>query len=101
MDGIISFEIVIPFIVKPLSGFRVLVSGTTAAAVLAKAGFDEFLVFLRCMGIAEMGVDRQAAFNAAFIQKVLVDLVLRDEHFALPQEAGLSSQSAVPRMAGR
>ena len=89
MDGIIFLEIIVPFIVQPLSGFRVLVSGTTAAAVLAKAGFDEFLVFLRCMGIAEMGVDRQAAFRA-FIQKVLVNLVLRDEHFALPQEAGLS-----------
>ena len=36
-----------------------------------------------------MGVDRQAAFRA-FIQKVLVDLILRDEHFTLPQEAGLS-----------
>ena len=89
MDGIIFLEIIVPFIVQPLSGFRVLVSGTTAAAVLAKAGFDEFLVFLRCMGIAEMGVDRQAAFRA-FIQKVLVNLVLRDEHFALPQETGLS-----------
>ena len=89
MDGIIFLRIIVPFVVQPLSGFRVLVSGTTAAAVLAKAGFDEFLVFLRCMGIAEMGVDRQAAFRA-FIQKVLVNLVLCDEHLTLPQEAGLS-----------
>ena len=58
MDGIISFEIVIPFIVKPLSGFRVLVSGTATAAVLAKAALDEFLVFLRRVGVAEVGVDR-------------------------------------------
>ncbi len=98
MDGIIFLEIIVPFIVQPLSGFRVLVSGTTAAAVLAKAGFDEFLVFLRCMGIAEMGVDRQAAFRA-FIQKVLVNLVLRDEHFALAQEVRLCGK--VPLRVGQ
>ena len=66
-----------------------LVSGTATAAVLTKAALDEFLMFLRRVGIAEMGIDRQPTFNA-FPQKVMVDLVLCDEHFALPQEAGLS-----------
>ena len=65
-----------------------LVSGTAAAAILAKAALDEFLVFLRRVGIAEVGIDRQPAFDA-LPQKVMVDLVLRDEHFALPQEIRL------------
>ena len=39
-----------------------------------------------------MGIDRQPAFDA-LPQKVLVNLVLRDEHFALPQEAGLGGEA--------
>ena len=66
-----------------------LVSGTATAAVLTKAALDEFLMLLRRVGIAEMGIDRQPTLNT-FPQKVMVDLVLCDEHFALPQEAGLS-----------
>ena len=35
-----------------------------------------------------MGVDRQTAF-CLFIQKVLVDLILRDKHFVLPKKVRL------------
>ena len=40
------------------------------------------------MGIAEMGVDRQATVRT-FIQKVLVNLILRNEHFALTPKVRL------------
>ena len=91
MDGIIFLGIVIPFIVQPLVSLGVSIPGAGSATVLAKAALDEFLVFIRRVGIAEMGIDRQPAFDA-LPQKVMVDLVLRDEHFALPQEIRLSGK---------
>ena len=66
-----------------------LVSGTATAAVLTKAALDEFLVFLRRVGIAEVRIYGQSAIQMV-TEKKTVDLVLCDEHFALPQEAGLS-----------
>ena len=66
-----------------------LVSGTATAAVLTKAALDEFLVFLRRVGIAEVRIYGQSAIQMVTEEKT-VDLVLCDEHFALPQEAGLS-----------
>ena len=65
-----------------------LVSGTATAAVLAKAALDEFLVFLRRVGIAEVRIYGQSAIQMVTEEKT-VDLVLRDEHFALPQEIRL------------
>ena len=58
MDGIIFSGIVVALIFQTFVCFRTLVSGATAAAVLAKAALDEFLVFLRRVGVAEMGIDR-------------------------------------------
>ena len=89
MDGIIFFESVVPHIFQSLMGLAVIVTRTSATAVLAKAALDELLTFLRRVGIAEVGIDRQPTFDA-LPQKIMVDLVLCDEHFALPQEAGLS-----------
>ena len=98
MDGIIFLGIVIPFIVQPLVSLGVSIPGAGSATVLAKAALDEFLVFIRRVGIAEMGIDRQPAFDA-LPQKVMVDLVLRDEHFALPQEVRLCGK--VPLRVGQ
>ena len=89
MDGIIFLGIVVPFVVQPLVSLGVSIPGAGSAAVLAKAALDELLTFLRRVGIAEVGIDRQPTFDA-LPQKIMVDLVLCDEHFALPQEAGLS-----------
>ena len=94
MDGIIFLEIIVPFVVQPLVSLGVSIPRAAAAAVLTKAALDEFLVFLRRVGIAEVGIDRQPAFDA-LPQKVMVDLVLRDEHFALPQEVRLDSKVAL------
>ena len=89
MDGIIFLGMVVPFVVQPFVSLGVSIPGAGSATVLAKAALDEFLMLLRRVGIAEMGIDRQPTLNT-FSQKVMVDLVLCDEHFALPQEAGLS-----------
>ena len=70
-----------------------LVSGAGSATVLAKAALDEFLAFLCRVGIAEMGIDRQPAFDA-LPQKVMVDLILCDEHFTLAQKAWLGGEAA-------
>ena len=93
MDGIIFLEIIVPFVVQPFVSLGVSIPGTAAAAVLAKAALDEFLVFLRRVGIAEMGIDRQPAFDA-LPQKVMVDLILCDEHFTLAQKAWLGGEAA-------
>ena len=66
-----------------------LVSGAGSAAVLTKTALDEFLVFLRRVGIAEVRIYGQSAIQMVTEEKT-VDLVLCDEHFALTQEAGLS-----------
>ena len=89
MNGIIFLRIIVPFVVQPLVSLGVSIPGTAAAAVLTKAALDEFLVFLRRVRIAEMGVHRQSVICGA-TQKEPVDFVLRDEHFTLAQEAGLS-----------
>ena len=69
-----------------------LVSGTATAAVLTKAALDEFLMFLRRVGIAEVRIYGQSAIQMVAEEKA-VNLVLRDEHFALPQEAGLGGEA--------
>ena len=92
MDGIVFLEIIVPFVVQPLVSLGVSIPGAGSAAVLAKAALDEFLAFLRRVGIAEMGIDRQPTFDT-FPQKIMVNLVLRDEHFALAQEAGLGGEA--------
>ena len=94
MNGIIFFEIVVALIFQTLVCFRTLVSGATAAAVLSKAGFDKFLMLLRCMGIAEVGIYGQSAIQMVAEEKA-VNLVLRDEHFALPQEIRLCGEVAL------
>ena len=58
MDGIIFLGIIVPFVVQPLVSFGVSIPGAGSAAVLTKAALDEFLAFLRRVGIAEMGIDR-------------------------------------------
>ena len=58
MDGIIFLGIVIPFIVQPFVSLGVSIPGAGSAAVLTKAALDEFLMLLRRVGIAEVGVDR-------------------------------------------
>ena len=88
MDGIIFLGIIVPFVVQPFVCLGVSIPGTAAAAVLAKAVLDEFLAFLRRVGIAEMRVHRQSSIRGT-TRKELVDLVLRDEHFTLAQEVGL------------
>lgn len=91
VDGIIFLGLIVPFVDQPFVSLGVSISGAGSAAVLTKAAFDEFLMFLRRVGIAEMGIDRQPTFDA-FPQKVMVDLILRDEHFALAQEIGLGGK---------
>ena len=82
MDGIIFLGIVVPFVVQPLVSLGVSIPGAGSAAVLAKAALDEFLVFLRRVGIAEVRIYGQSAIQMVTEEKT-VDLVLRDEHFAL------------------
>ena len=93
MDGIIFLGIIVPFVVQPFVSLGVSIPGAGSAAVLAKAALDELLTFLRRVGIAEVGIDRQPTFDA-FPQKVMVDLVLRDEHFTLAQETRLGCEAA-------
>ena len=98
MDGIIFLGIVVPFVVQPFVSLGVSIPGAGSATVLTKAALDEFLMFFRRVGIAEVRIDRQPAFDA-LPQKVMVDLVLRDEHFALPQEVRLCGK--VPLRVGQ
>ena len=58
MDGIIFLEIIVPFVVQPFVSLGVSIPRAAAAAVLTKLALNEFLVFLRRVGIAEVGVDR-------------------------------------------
>ena len=71
-----------------------LVSGTATAAVLTKAALDEFLMLLRRVGIAEVRIYGQSAIQMVAEEKA-VNLVLRDEHFALPQEIRLCGEVAL------
>ena len=63
MDGIIFLESVVPHIFQSLMGLAVIVTRTSATAVLTKLALNEFLVFLRRVGITEMGVHRQSSIN--------------------------------------
>ena len=63
MDGIIFLEIIVALILQPFVSLGVSIPGAGSAAVLAKAALDEFLVFLRRVGITEMGVHRQSSIN--------------------------------------
>ena len=58
MDGIIFLEIIVPFVVQPFVSLGVFIPGAGSTAVLTKAALDEFLAFLRRVGVAEVGVDR-------------------------------------------
>ena len=71
-----------------------LVSGTATAAVLTKAALDEFLMLLRRVGIAEVRIYGQSTIQMVAEEKA-VNLVLRDEHFALPQEIRLCGEVAL------
>ena len=94
-DGQIDFAVpfagIFPLIGQSLIGFRMVISVAPAAAVLTKALFDEFLLLLFCVGIAEKGVHIQAAVHG-ICQKELVDLILRDEHFTPAQEIRLRGE---------
>ena len=94
LDLAVPFAGIFPLIGQPLIGFRMVISVAPAAAVLTKALFDEFLLLLLCVGIAEKGVHIQAAVHG-ICQKELVDLILRDEHFAPAQEIRLRDKAAL------
>ena len=49
---------IIPLIGQALMGFRVVIPVVRSAAILAKLTLDEFLILLRRMRIAEVGIDR-------------------------------------------
>ena len=94
LDLIVLFATVLPLIGQALRSPRIVISIAPAAAVLAKAVFDKFLLFLLRAGIAEEGVHIQAAVHG-ICQKETVDLVLRDEHFAPAQEIRLRGKAAL------
>ena len=66
MDGIIFFESVVSHIFQSLMGLAVIVTRTSATAVLTKLALNEFLAFLRRVRIAEMGVHRQSSIKPAY-----------------------------------
>ena len=94
MDGIIFLEIIVPFVVQPFVSLGVSIPRAAAAAVLTKAALDEFLAFLRRVGIAEVRIYGQSAIQMVTEEKT-VDLVLCDEHFALTQKIRLGSKAAL------
>ena len=63
VNAIIFLGIIVPFVVQPFVSLGVSIPGAGSAAVLAKAALDEFLMFLRRVGIAEVGVHRQSSIN--------------------------------------
>ena len=94
MDGIIFLGMVVPFVVQPFVSLGVSIPRAAAAAVLTKAALDEFLAFLRRVGIAEVRIYGQSAIQMVTEEKT-VDLVLCDEHFALTQKIRLGSKAAL------
>ena len=94
LDFIILFPGIFPLIGQSLIGFRIVISIAPAAAVLTKTAFDEFLLLLFCVGIAENGIHVQAAVHR-LRQEELVYLILRDEHFAPAQEIRLRDKAAL------
>ena len=63
MDGIIFFESVVPHIFQSLMSLAVIVTRTSATAVLTELVLDEFLLFFQRVRIAEMRVHRQSSIN--------------------------------------
>ena len=85
---------IFPLIGQPLAGFCMVISVAPAAAVLSKTAFNEFLLFLFCVGIAEEGIHRQLAVHG-IRKEELVDLILCDEHFAPAQKIRLRGKAAL------
>ena len=85
---------IFPLIGQSLRTSRIVISIAPAAAVLTKTAFDEFLLFLFCAGIAEEGIHRQLAVHG-IRKEELVNLILRDEHFAPAQEIRLCGKAAL------
>ena len=85
---------IFPLIGQSLIGFRIVISVAPAAAVLTKTAFDEFLLFLFCVGVTEEGIHVQAAVHG-IRKEELVDLILRDEHFAPAQKIRLRGKAAL------
>ena len=94
LDFIILFPGIFPLIGQSLIGFRIVISIAPTAAVLTEAAFDEFLLLLFCAGIAEEGIHRQLAVHG-IRKEELVDLILRDEHFAPAKEIRLRRKAAL------
>ena len=94
LDFIILFPGIFPLIGQSLIGFRIVISIAPAAAVLTKTAFDKFLPFLFCVGIAEEGIHRQFAVHG-IRKEELVDLILRDKHFAPAQKIRLRGKAAL------
>ena len=94
LDFIILFPGIFPLIGQSLIGFRIVISIAPAAAVLTKTAFDEFLLLLLRVGIAEKGIHVQAAVHR-LRQEELVYLILCDEHFAPAQEIRLRGKAAL------
>ena len=94
VDLAIPFAGIFPLIGQSLIGFRMVISVAPAAAVLTKTAFDEFLLLLLRVGIAEKGIHVQAAVHG-IRKEELVDLILCDEHFAPAQEIRLRGKAAL------
>ena len=85
---------IFPLIGQSLRTSRIVIPVAPAAAVLSKTAFDEFLLFLFCVGVTEEGIHRQSTVHG-ICKKELVDLILRDEHFAPAQEIRLCGKAAL------
>ena len=94
LDLVVLLTTVLPLIGQPLIGFRIVIPVASAAAVLAKAVFDEFLLFLFCVGVTEEGIHCQSTVHG-IRKKELVDLILCDEYFAPAQEIRLRGKAAL------
>ena len=85
---------IFPLIGQSLRTSRIVISVAPAAAVLTKTIFDEFLLFLFCVGVTEEGIHRQLAVHG-IRKKELVDLILRNEHFAPAHKIRLRRKAAL------
>ena len=94
LDFIILFPGIFPLIGQSLRTSRIVIPVAPAAAVLSKTAFDEFLLLLLRVGIAENGIHVQAAVHR-LRQEELVYLILCDEHFAPAQEIRLHRKAAL------
>ena len=94
LDFIILFPGIFPLIGQSLIGFRIVISIASAAAVLTKTAFDEFLLLLLRVRMTEESIHVQAAVHR-LRQEELVYLILCDEHFAPAQEIRLRGKAAL------